>query len=195
MFLSLSVLQVLALTGKTHHQTKLSLESHHPANSYHHARNLQLGKSVATKVVKWVWWSRSREKSRCEDGTTSKHSRAPRSYGELFWRRSGESLFPKTHLRHWFCHSRGAYHRDLKPENLLLDEGGNLKVTNFSLNSFTEHLKQDGVAPAYVAPEVIGKKGYDGATVSGWFKSDGCGSRTCGWYGFVQRRVLPVRER
>ena len=147
------------------------------------------------KVVKWVWWSRSREKSRCEDGTTSKHSRAPRSYGELFWRRSGESLFPKTHLRHWFCHSRGAYHRDLKPDNLLLDEGGNLKVTNFSLNSFTEHLKQDGVAPAYVAPEVIGKKGYDGATVSGWFKSDGCGSRTCGWYGFVQRRVLPVRER
>ena len=195
MFLSLSLLQVLALTGKTHHQTKLSLESHHPANSYHHARNLQLGKSVATKVVKWVWWSRSREKSRCEDGTTSKHSRAPRSYGELFWRRSGESLFPKTHLRHWFCHSRGAYHRDLKPENLLLDEEGNLKVTNFSLNSFTEHLKQDGLHRLMWRRRWLERKAMTVRLLSGWFKSDGCGSRTCGWYGFVRRWVLPVRER
>ncbi|KAF3960625.1 hypothetical protein ACB098_11G066600 [Castanea mollissima] len=52
---------------------------------------------------------------------------------------------------------------------LLLDEEGNLKVADFSLNSFTKHLKQDGLLHttcgtlAYVAPEVIGKKGYDGA--------------------------------
>ncbi|KAK7856453.1 CBL-interacting serine/threonine-protein kinase 6 [Quercus suber] len=88
---------------------------------------------------------------------------------KLFWRRSGESLFPKTHFCHWFYHSRGAYHRDLKPENLLLDKEGNSKVIDFSLNSFTEHLKQDGLLHTtcgtlgYMAPEVIGKKGYDGA--------------------------------
>lgn len=73
-----------------------------------------------------------------------------------------------------FCHSRGVYHRDLKPENLLLDEDGNLKVTDFGLSAFSDHLRQDGLlhttcgTPAYVAPEVIGKKGYDGAKADIW---------------------------
>ncbi|KAJ0886714.1 putative protein kinase CAMK-CAMKL-CHK1 family [Helianthus annuus] len=73
-----------------------------------------------------------------------------------------------------FCHSRGVYHRDLKPENLLLDEEGNLKVTDFGLSAFCDHLRQDGLlhttcgTPAYVAPEILGKKGYDGAKADIW---------------------------
>ncbi|XP_057979409.1 CBL-interacting protein kinase 18-like [Malania oleifera] len=73
-----------------------------------------------------------------------------------------------------FCHSRGVYHRDLKPENLLLDENGILKVSDFGLSALAECKHQDGLlhtscgTPAYVAPEVIGRKGYDGAKSDIW---------------------------
>ncbi|KAK8579808.1 hypothetical protein V6N13_142977 [Hibiscus sabdariffa] len=73
-----------------------------------------------------------------------------------------------------FCHSRGVYHRDLKPENLLLDENGILKVSDFGLSALTECKHQDGLlhttcgTPAYVAPEVINRKGYDGAKADIW---------------------------
>ncbi|PSS17684.1 CBL-interacting protein kinase [Actinidia chinensis var. chinensis] len=73
-----------------------------------------------------------------------------------------------------FCHSRGVYHRDLKPENLLLDENGNLKVSDFGLSALTESKHQDGLlhttcgTPAYVAPEVINRKGYDGSKADIW---------------------------
>ncbi|KAJ6831617.1 CBL-interacting protein kinase 2-like [Iris pallida] len=73
-----------------------------------------------------------------------------------------------------YCHSRGVYHRDLKPENLLLDENCNLKVSDFGLSALSDCRKQDGLlhttcgTPAYVAPEVINRKGYDGAKADIW---------------------------
>ena len=73
-----------------------------------------------------------------------------------------------------FCHSRGVFHRDLKPENLLLDENGDLKVSDFGLSALCESRRHDGLlhttcgTPAYVAPEVINKKGYDGAKADMW---------------------------
>ncbi|KAI3901026.1 hypothetical protein MKW92_014039 [Papaver armeniacum] len=73
-----------------------------------------------------------------------------------------------------FCHSRGVYHRDLKLENLLLDEHGNLKVSDFGLSALAESKHQDGLlhttcgTPTYVAPEVISRKGYNGSTADVW---------------------------
>ena len=73
-----------------------------------------------------------------------------------------------------YCHSRGVFHRDLKPENLLLDEQGNLKVSDFGLSALAESKHQDGLlhttcgTPAYVAPEVINRKGYDGSKADIW---------------------------
>lgn len=73
-----------------------------------------------------------------------------------------------------FCHSRGVYHRDLKPENLLLDENENLKISDFGLSALVESKHQDGLlhttcgTPAYVAPEVINRNGYDGAKADTW---------------------------
>lgn len=73
-----------------------------------------------------------------------------------------------------YCHSHGVFHRDLKPENLLLDENGDLKVSDFGLSAVTDQIRNDGLlhtlcgTPAYVAPEILAKKGYDGAKVDIW---------------------------
>ncbi|KAG0472341.1 hypothetical protein HPP92_016887 [Vanilla planifolia] len=103
--------------------------------------------------------------------------------GELFSKIARVGRLREGTARHYFrqlisavdfCHSRGVYHRDLKPENLLLDDAGNLKVADFGLSAFADHLRPDGLlhttcgTPAYVAPEVICKKGYDGAKADLW---------------------------
>ncbi|KAL0312102.1 UNVERIFIED_CONTAM: CBL-interacting serine/threonine-protein kinase [Sesamum radiatum] len=73
-----------------------------------------------------------------------------------------------------FCHSRGVFHRDLKPENLLLDENEDLKISDFGLSALHEHpsngelLHTQCGTPAYVAPEVLQTKGYNGAKADIW---------------------------
>ncbi|KAM0850947.1 hypothetical protein ACQ4PT_052731 [Festuca glaucescens] len=73
-----------------------------------------------------------------------------------------------------YCHSRGVYHGDMKPENLLLDYDGNLKVSGFGISALAEPKRHDGLlqttcgTSAFEAPEMLSKKGYDGAKADIW---------------------------
>lgn len=102
--------------------------------------------------------------------------------GELF-SRVARGRLPEDQSRRFFhqlisavafCHFRGVFHRDLKPENLLLDDNGDLKVSDFGLSAIADQIRADGLfhtlcgTPAYVAPEILSRKGYDGANVDIW---------------------------
>jgi len=69
------------------------------------------------------------------------------------------------------CHGRGVIHRDIKPENLLLDAHYDIKVTDFGLSAIVKPgqlLKVACGTPSYSAPEVIGRKEYDGTLTDVW---------------------------
>uniref|UniRef100_A0ACD5U1I2 Uncharacterized protein n=1 Tax=Avena sativa TaxID=4498 RepID=A0ACD5U1I2_AVESA len=102
--------------------------------------------------------------------------------GELFARVAKGRLKEDTARRYFqqlisavgFCHARGVFHRDLKPENLLVDERGDLKVSDFGLSAVADQFHPDGLlhtfcgTPSYVAPEVLARRGYDGAKADIW---------------------------
>lgn len=103
------------------------------------------------------------------------------SGGELFDKIVHRGRLPENESRRYFqqlidavshCHSKGVYHRDLKPENLLLDSCGNLKVSDFGLSALPQQggglLYTTCGTPNYVAPEVLGNQGYDGASADVW---------------------------
>jgi serine/threonine protein kinase len=63
----------------------------------------------------------------------------------------------------------GIVHRDLKPENILIEcdettnEVQHIKITDFGLSKIItpgEQMLDSCGTPAYVAPEVLTKKGY-----------------------------------
>nr|GEV85446.1 CBL-interacting serine/threonine-protein kinase 5-like [Tanacetum cinerariifolium] len=105
------------------------------------------------------------------------------SGGELFDKVKGNKKLKEDVARKYFqqlisavdfCHSRGVSHRDIKPENLLLNGNDDLKITDFGFSALPEQKRLDGLlhtqcgTPAYVAPEVLRKKGYDGAKADIW---------------------------
>jgi serine/threonine protein kinase len=62
-------------------------------------------------------------------------------------------------------------HRDIKPENILLDAGRSMKLIDFGLAAFFAPGKKLRVhcgSPSYAAPEIVGRKLYEGPPVDVW---------------------------
>lgn len=102
--------------------------------------------------------------------------------GELFSKISGRRRLRESAARKYFqqlvsalnfCHKNGVTHRDIKPQNLLLDDKGNLKISDFGLSALPEQLNNGLLhtacgTPAYTAPEVVSRRGYDGSKTDAW---------------------------
>ncbi|KAL5988812.1 CBL-interacting serine/threonine-protein kinase 7 [Asimina triloba] len=104
--------------------------------------------------------------------------------GDLFSLVSRRGRLPEAVARRYFqqlvaalrfCHAAGVAHRDVKPHNLLVDEEGNAKLSDFGLSALPEQmLRGDGLlqtacgTPAYTAPEVVRRRGYEGAKADAW---------------------------
>ncbi|CAN0846806.1 CBL-interacting serine/threonine-protein kinase 14 [Linum grandiflorum] len=146
----------------------------------YHGRNILTGDSVAIKAV---------SKHKVQKGGLTAHIKREISimrrlhHPNVVHLFEAKGRFTESLSRKYFqqlitsiayCHARGVFHRDLKPENLLLDENWNLKVSDFGLSAVHEQIQSDGLlhtlcgTPAYVAPEILAKKGYDGAKVDIW---------------------------
>ncbi|GKB92435.1 CBL-interacting protein kinase 18, partial [Tanacetum coccineum] len=149
----------------------------------YHARNLKTGKSVAVKVIDKAKVMQNglidQIKREISVMKLVRHPNVVQLYEVMASKTKiyfamefvkGGELFNKRLI---LAIVRGST-TDLKPENLLLDEFGILKVTDFGLSALVDTKRQDGLlhttcgTPAYVSPEVINKKGYDGEKADIW---------------------------
>ena len=88
-------------------------------------------------------------------------------------------------------HALGVLHRDLKPANLMLDAGGQLRITDFGVAALAGEIPEGeiGGTPAYMAPESLG-----GGAAS--VRSDLYSLGLVLWEVFSGRKVFPsVGER
>jgi len=103
------------------------------------------------------------------------------SGGELFFHLGKTGRFPEDRAKFYaaqitlaleYIHNLGVIYRDLKPENVLLDEKGNVRLTDFGLSKESVFGPSSGATsfcgtPEYIAPEVLKRQGH-GRAVDWW---------------------------
>ena len=70
-----------------------------------------------------------------------------------------------------YCHSKGVLHRDIKLDNILLNAAGHIKICDFGVSKLVKEGERMTVhcgTPAYIAPEILRNKGYEGFAVDVW---------------------------
>jgi len=70
-----------------------------------------------------------------------------------------------------YCHSLLVVHRDLKPENLLLDDEGNIKISDFGLSNIIVPGKRFSTfcgSLHYASPEILSGEKYVGPGIDIW---------------------------
>ena len=70
-----------------------------------------------------------------------------------------------------YCHSKNILHRDIKLDNILLNSEGEIKIGDFGVSKVVkngERMTEQCGTPAYIAPEILKDKGYEGFTVDIW---------------------------
>ena len=101
--------------------------------------------------------------------------------GELFFHLGKMGRFPEDRAKFYaaqitlaleYVHTLGVIYRDLKPENVLLDEVGNIRLTDFGLSKENVRGHSSGASsfcgtPEYIAPEVLKRQGH-GRAVDWW---------------------------
>ncbi len=136
---------------------------------------------------------------------TEKHLAIVMEYasgGELFDRILKKGRFEEPEARYFFqqlisgvayCHAKGVAHRDLKLENTLVhgESVPRLKICDFgySKNSLIDSDPKSTVGtPAYIAPEVLERKPYDGKMADVWSCGVTLFVMLCGRYPFEDKR-------
>ncbi|CDW78816.1 UNKNOWN [Stylonychia lemnae] len=70
-----------------------------------------------------------------------------------------------------YIHSKNILHRDIKLDNILLDGKGKVKIADFGVSKLVkpgETMREQCGTPAYIAPEIIRDKGYQGFKADIW---------------------------
>lgn len=70
-----------------------------------------------------------------------------------------------------YLHTRNILHRDIKLDNILLDGKGQVKIADFGVSKQVkpgEIMREQCGTPAYIAPEIIRDRGYQGFKADLW---------------------------